>query len=123
MQRWFWLVPVLLVAQYGDSIKTTVKAHHFWPFTEQPATLYTNDWCNDCVRTESLLVQLGVKVQRVNMDYALEADGVKARYGNKLPVLLFHGQVIRGFQPSRIEALVKPEEKQHWPTLASATSS
>ncbi|WKE65026.1 glutaredoxin family protein [Gallaecimonas kandeliae] len=87
----------------------TVLSSSFWHAGDKSPKLYTNDWCPACVRTDALLQELGVKAERVNMDYALEADQIRAKYGDaSLPILVLGDKVIHGYAPDRIrQALQK----------------
>ncbi|EKE69885.1 glutaredoxin family protein [Gallaecimonas xiamenensis] len=116
MRPWLWLLLLILVFQHGDSLKDMAQSHQLWPFEGAKAKLYTNDWCPACLRTDSLLEELEIPVDRVNLDYALEASQVEQRYGRgNLPILVIGDQVIRGFAPDRTkEAWHQAKAKGFW---------
>ena len=109
MKKLVIIAIVILVFQKWGAIED-----YFYPTPDYTAShngkviLYATSWCGYCKKTRELL-------RDNNIDY-FEYDIEKSKEGNKqykaiggrgVPVLLINGQVVKGYNPVRILALVK----------------
>lgn len=74
---------------------------------EQTVILYATSWCGYCAKARELLDDNGIDY--VEFDVEKSAEGREQRKklgGNGVPVLVINGEVVKGYNPSKILALV-----------------
>lgn len=70
------------------------------------AILYATKWCGYCKKARSLLNENNISFYEYDIEKSQEgAKQHKSLGGKGIPVLLINGEVIKGYNPSRILAL------------------
>lgn len=74
--------------------------------------LYATSWCPYCAKTRKLLQDNNIDYFEYDIEKSEEGRAEYTKLGgNGVPVLLIKGQVINGFNPSKILALVTSESE------------
>ena len=70
--------------------------------------LYATSWCSYCKKTRKLLEDNKIDYFEYNIENSIEGKDQHERLGGKgVPVLLIDGEVVKGYNPTRIIALAK----------------
>lgn len=81
-------------------------------FSHGQVVLYATDWCPYCEKTRSLLTSKGIPYREMNIETSADARQQYQRLAaNGVPVLLIAGDVIRGYNPKKIEVLLDAWQK------------
>jgi glutaredoxin len=94
----------------GATPRRTVTAPTPTPARSQRVILYSANWCPWCTKARELLSRLGVAfVERdIDRDPGARAElAAKAGPGAGVPVVDIGGTLVRGYDPDRIEALLR----------------
>ncbi len=76
-------------------------------YSHGQVVLYATDWCPYCEKTRALLNAKGIPFKEMNIETSDEARSQYQRLaGEGVPVLLVAGEVVRGYHPQRIEAVL-----------------
>lgn len=76
-------------------------------FSHGNVVLYATDWCPYCEKTRTLLTSKGIPFKEMNIETSEEARSQYQRLAaNGVPVLLVAGEVVRGYNPKKIEAVL-----------------
>ena len=71
-----------------------------------PAVLYATAWCGYCKKVRALLNGKNIPFHEYDIEKSQEGAHQYKRLGGKgVPVLLINGEVIHGYDPTRILAL------------------
>jgi len=65
--------------------------------------LYATSWCGYCEKTRELLTENNIDFHEYDVEKSQEGREQYQRLGGKeVPVLLIYGEVLKGYDPSRI---------------------
>jgi len=65
--------------------------------------LYATSWCGYCEKTRELLTENNIEYHEYDVEKSAEGREQYDRLGGKgVPVLLINGEVLKGYDPSRI---------------------
>jgi len=103
------VILVAVVAIQWDSIRRVLPGNHtYGDYQVQPVVLYATEWCGFCKKTRDLLAQHNIDYLEYDIEKSEEG---RAQYddlgGRGVPVLLINGEVVRGFNASRILELAR----------------
>ncbi len=91
-----------LTAYFADPLPDYSKEHG------GAVMFYSAEWCGYCKKTRGILVDN--KIPFYEYDVEKSAEGLKqfrSLGGSSVPLLQINGNVIRGYQPEKIMALVQ----------------
>ena len=75
---------------------------------EVDVIMYGTTWCGYCAKTRTLLEELDVTYFEYDIENSTEGyQQFKALGGRGVPVLQIGGEVVKGYNPSRIKTLVR----------------
>lgn len=81
-------------------------------FSHGQVVLYATDWCPYCEKTRSLLTSKGIPYREMNIETSAEARQQYQRLAaNGVPVLLIAGDLVRGYNPKKMEGLLDAWQK------------
>ena len=70
---------------------------------DEPVILYATEWCGYCKKTRELLTQNNIPYFEYDIEKSPEGKEQHKRLGgNGIPMLLINGEVIKGYNPSKI---------------------
>ncbi|WP_341502118.1 glutaredoxin family protein [Gallaecimonas sp. GXIMD4217] len=120
MKSWWVIVAGLALLQQSDKWRNPLEEFRWWPGGGK-ITLYTNDWCAACVRTQMLLRELKLPHESFDVELTVEGEEALEEHGDgPLPIILIDGQVLRGYQPEPLRKLAeqgKEEKDPFWDRL------
>jgi mycoredoxin len=118
------LSPRLKFLLIGTAILIAMEWRTWWFYLNPPpdfshgkVVLYATDWCPYCEKTRTLLTAKGIPYQEMNIETSEEARSQYQRLaGDGVPVLLVAGDVVRGYNQKKMEAVLN-----HWQQQKSAS--
>lgn len=120
------LSPRLKFLIIGTLILLAMQWHTWWfylnpppDFSQGKVVLYATDWCPYCEKTRTLLAAKGIPYQEMNIETSTEARSQYQRLAaHGVPVLLVAGEIIRGYQPTQMEAVLDAWQRGNNPATA-----
>ena len=83
-------------------------------YSHGQVVLYATDWCPYCEKTRALLTSKGIPFKEMNIESSEEARSQYQRLAaNGVPVLLVAGEVVRGYNPQRMEVVLENWQRTH----------
>jgi len=109
MKKYFFIIAVVAVVLNWSSI-----TNYFSPPPDYSALhggkviLYATSWCGYCEKARELLNENNIEFHEYDVEKSEEGREQFKRLGGKgVPVILIDGEVLKGFNPSRILELAK----------------
>lgn len=114
------LSPRLKFLFIGSAILIAMEWRTWWFYLNSPpdfshgkVVLYATDWCPYCEKTRALLAAKGIPYQEMNIETSEEARSQYQRLAaNGVPVLLVAGEVVRGYNHKKMEAVLDSWQRQ-----------
>lgn len=108
------LSPRLKFLFIGSAILLAMEWRTWWFYLNPPpdfshgkVVLYATDWCPYCEKTRALLAAKAIPYQEMNIETSEEARNQYQRLApNGVPVLLVAGEVVRGYNQKKMEAVL-----------------
>ena len=89
--------------EYVAPTKTSVRKKSF----SQEIILLSRPGCSFCAKTKKYLKDKGSQYEEYNINSGIGADLFRQNNGSGVPMLLVEGKVIRGFNPTAMNAALK----------------
>lgn len=75
---------------------------------QSEVVLYATEWCGYCKKTRDLLNQNGIQFTEYDIEKSTKGREEYDRLnGRGIPLMVIHGQVVRGYDPDTILRLAK----------------
>jgi glutaredoxin len=98
---------VLLIQNWGDLKDYFLPREDLSYANDAEVVIYTTTRCGYCVKAKSLLDQMGVTYQEVDVEHSRQGrERFEALGGRGVPLLTIGKNVIRGYNPTEIRKLL-----------------
>jgi len=95
----------LAIFQKWDDITDPVSNYN--KMHEGKIILYATEWCSYCAKARDFLSEKNIEYYEYDIEKSPEGAAQYERIGEKgIPILLIDGEVVRGFNPTKILALI-----------------
>ena len=123
MKKFLVIVAVLAILQNWEEIKATfVPAPDYGAMYDAEVILYSTEWCGYCDKARNLMARYNIPYSERDIEKSEEARLEHKKIGGRgVPVLLINGQMVNGYNRSRILELV--EKSQFYKILVSLNIS
>lgn len=96
------LIIVLIYQQWRQVDAAEVNQQH-----GADVVMYTTSWCGYCAKARELLNSQRVPFVELDIERSAEANAeMKSLGGHGVPVIVVKGEVIKGFDQRRLQALI-----------------
>ena len=109
MKKIALLIGAIILLVKFEVINNPLKTQTIIPFhSDAQVVLYATSWCGYCKATRELLGQLGVSYKEFDIETSQQGkQEYKGLNGSGVPLLLINGEVVRGYNPSKIKELIR----------------
>lgn len=109
MKKWIFVLAIVAVYQSWGSV-----TNFFQPPIDYAAAhdgkviMYGTSWCGYCAKTRKLLERNNIAYYEYDIEKSAEGNDQFDELGGKgVPLILIEGELVRGYNPSRILKLSK----------------
>ncbi len=108
MKKIVLLIVALAIFQRWDDINAFINPPpDYGTMHNEKVILYATDWCGYCRKARELMEKHNISYFEYDIEKSEEGRKQhKALGGNGVPVLLIDGEVVKGYNPSKILELV-----------------
>lgn len=104
MKKFFLVIIALAIFQKWDDINAFINPPpNYGAVHDKQVILYATDWCGYCQKARELMEKHNISYYEYDIEKSEEGRKQhKALGGNGVPVLVIDGEIIRGYNPSKI---------------------
>ncbi len=108
VKKIFIVILVVIAFQKWDAISAAFSPSQSASNTEAHSViLYATSWCGYCAKTRELLNKNDIKYFEYDVEKSAEGREQRKKLGgNGVPVLVINGEVVKGYNPTKILELV-----------------
>lgn len=109
MKKYILIIAVAAIALNWSSITNFINPPPDYSIAhEGKVILYATSWCGYCKKARELLSENNIEYFEYDVEKSAEGKEQFKRLGGKgVPVLLINGEVLKGYDPTRILELAK----------------
>lgn len=109
MKKFLLIAVALVIFQKWDYISEFLHPPpDYAAVHNEQVILYATEWCGYCKKARELMAKHDISYYEYDIEKSREGREQYERLGGRgIPVLLINGEVIKGYNPSKILAFVK----------------
>jgi mycoredoxin len=108
MKKYVIIVAILVIFQNWDDISAFIDPPpDYGAMHDEQVILYATEWCGYCQKARELMAKHNISYFEYDIEKSEEGRRQHNDLGGRgIPVLLINGQVLKGFNPTKILKLV-----------------